>query len=52
MLGLSYFRYDAVNENDRLVDGKLGGMRLDIKKVAQAIEMAVTHVLTNYSCIV
>ena len=52
MLGLSYFRYDAVNENDRLVDGKLGGMRLDIKKVAQAVEVAVTHVLTNFSCIV
>merc|ERR1719274_68072 len=40
-LGLSYFRYDAVNENDRLVDGREGGTRLDIQKVTQAIEEAV-----------
>ncbi len=52
MLGLGYFRYDAVNENDRLVDGKDGGTRLDVKKVTEAIEVAVTYVLTKSSCIV
>ena len=52
LLGLSYFRYDAVNENDRLVGGREGGIRLDIRKVTQAIDEAVTYVLTKPSCIV
>ena len=52
LLGLFYFRYEAVNENDRFVGGKEGGTRLDVVKVTEAVSRAVATVLTKSSCFV
>ena len=50
-LGLSYFRYEANNEQDQFIDGKDGGTRLHVDKVINVIKEAVRQVSAETSCI-